>query len=126
MTMKAVPLFALVLFINCVSCDSHQQESQKASMLPEVNAISKQQDFKIYNDPSSDQVIIVFRSGRAGKASLSVFTINGRLLDRREFPLNKGLNTWYYGFVFKSTGTYLMRLVADGKERSARFFKSVS
>lgn len=123
--MKVVTFF-LIAMLGFISCDDKNQNIKKSTMIPANERILVKDDFKIFSTPFSKKITIVFGSPKTGKALLLILFSNGMIFDRREFEVDKGMNSWDFNCEFKSSGTYFVKFRMDTIERSGKVFKTVS
>ncbi|MGV3528422.1 MAG: T9SS type A sorting domain-containing protein [Flavisolibacter sp.] len=83
-----------------------------------------QPGFKVYSDPKSKRVTIIYVSAVAGKGMVSVYNADGSLVDRKEVVVKVGKNSWDYDIPRISAGIYLVSLKTAVEERTEKVFKS--
>lgn len=98
----------------------------EAAIAPVVNEISDQKDFKVYSNPESKKIVVLFYSRQKGQTIVTTYYKDGSLLQQRNLAINLGTNTWECYFPLKSSGAYIVKFKMNNLERNGKVFKSVS
>ena len=118
-------IYHWLILLLLAACNSTNADSEASTLIPVIKEKHAQEDFKIFSEPASQKITVVFRSPISGTALLTLYYPDGKIFEQRQFVVNKGMNTWDCYCEFKSPGTYLARFALDSIERSGKFFKSV-
>jgi hypothetical protein len=93
------------------------------------STLSKENQLIVYPNPFSDNPKIAFRTVRAGRIEINVYSINGRFIARifdSKQPEGKGVFTWSTSHPYDnlSPGTYIIKLLIDDEiEASSKVIK---
>jgi len=124
MEMKTIVFYFLILAA-LAACHPNGADANASTMVSTESNFQKD-DFKIFSDPSLQKLTVVFYSPAQGKAMLNIYFSDGKIFERRQLEVNKGLNTWDCYCQIQSAGTYIVKFSMDTIERTARVFKTSS
>jgi hypothetical protein len=80
--------------------------------------------FAAYPNPFRQQLAITVETGEAGKAQMDIRDMNGKLLLRQDFLLQKGRNGFSLPFMERlGKGVYFLRLTTSQEQRTIRVLK---